>query len=98
MIGETTGAVRVLLRLEGFCVLVAACVAYSKFGLGWSTFAIYFLVPDISLLGYFAGAKVGAISYNTAHSYLGCQSSDRLYGSVSDDSMGRFNLVCPHRF
>ncbi|OAI15338.1 MULTISPECIES: DUF4260 domain-containing protein [Methylomonas] len=75
MLGETTGAVRVLLRLEGFCVLVVACVAYSKFSLDWSTFAIYFLVPDISLLGYFAGAKVGAISYNTAHSYIGAIAS-----------------------
>lgn len=52
-------------------MLVATCVAYSKLDLDWSTFAIYFLVPDISLLGYFAGTKVGAISYNTAHSYIG---------------------------
>lgn len=71
MQGETTGAVRILLRLEGLCVLVAACVAYSKLGLSWSTFALYFLVPDIALLGYFAGAKAGAISYNTTHSYIG---------------------------
>jgi len=75
MLGETTGAVRVLLRLEGFCVLVAACVAYSKLSLNWGTFAIYFLVPDISLLGYFAGAKVGAFSYNTAHSSVGAIAS-----------------------
>ncbi|MDT4291705.1 DUF4260 domain-containing protein [Methylomonas sp. MO1] len=75
MLGETTGVVRVLLRLEGFCVLVVACVAYSKFSLDWGTFAIYFLVPDIFLLGYFAGAKVGAISYNTAHSHIGAIAS-----------------------
>lgn len=71
MPGETTGVVRILLRLEGLCVLIATCVAYSKFGLSWGTFALYFLVPDIALLGYFAGAKVGAISYNTTHSYIG---------------------------
>lgn len=71
MAGETAGSVRILLRLEGLCVLVAASVAYSKFGLGWSTFAWYFLVPDLSLLGYFGGSKIGAISYNVAHSYLG---------------------------
>jgi len=71
MQGQTTGAVRILLRLEGLCVLIAACIAYSKFGLGWSTFALFFLVPDISLRGYFAGARVGAISYNSAHSYIG---------------------------
>jgi len=71
MSSATTGAVRIILRLEGFCVLVAASVAYSKFGFGWGTFALYFLTPDISLLGYLAGPKVGAISYNLAHSYIG---------------------------
>ena len=34
MPGETTGTVRILLRLEGLCVLAAACVAYSNLGLG----------------------------------------------------------------
>ncbi len=71
MSGATTGAVRLVLRLEGLCVLVAASVAYSKFGLGWGTFALFFLAPDISFLGYLAGPKVGAVSYNLAHSYIG---------------------------
>jgi len=71
MLGETRGVVRVVLRLEGLCVLVAASVAYSKFGLGWGTFALFFLTPDISLLGYLAGPKIGAVSYNLAHSYSG---------------------------
>jgi len=71
MLGETKGVVRVVLRLEGLCVLVAASVAYSKFGLGWGTFALFFLTPDISFLGYLAGPKIGAVSYNLAHSYSG---------------------------
>lgn len=71
MLGETTGAVRVVLRLEGLCVLVAASVAYSKFGLDWGTFALFFLTPDVSLLGYLAGPRVGAVSYNLTHSYSG---------------------------
>jgi hypothetical protein len=71
MSGETAGAVRVVLRLEGLCVLIAASIAYSKFGLSWGTFALFFLTPDISLFGYLAGPKVGAISYNLAHSYIG---------------------------
>lgn len=69
MSGATKGVVRVVLRLEGLCVLVAASVAYSKFGLGWGTFVLFFLTPDISLLGYLAGPMVGAVSYNLAHSY-----------------------------
>jgi hypothetical protein len=71
MSGETTGAVRVVLRLEGLCLLIAASVAYAKFGLGWGTFALFFLTPDISFFGYLAGSKVGAVSYNLAHSYIG---------------------------
>jgi len=71
MSGETTGAVRFVLRLEGLCVLIAASVAYAKFGLGWGTFALFFLTPDISFFGYLAGPKVGAVSYNLAHSYIG---------------------------
>ena len=71
MSGATIGGVRLVLRLEGLCVLIAASVAYSKFGLGWGTFALFFLTPDISFLGYLAGPKIGAVSYNVAHSYVG---------------------------
>jgi hypothetical protein len=71
MAGETTGGVRLVLRLEGLCVLVAALLAYSRFGMGWGTFALFFLTPDISFFGYLAGPKIGAFSYNLAHSYIG---------------------------
>lgn len=71
MSGATVGAVRIVLRLEGLSVLIAASIAYSKFGLGWGTFALFFLTPDISFLGYLAGPKVGAVCYNLAHSYIG---------------------------
>lgn len=71
MAGETTGAVRIILRLEGLLVMVAAMLAYDKLGAGWATFAWFFLVPDISFVGYLAGARTGAISYNMAHSYIG---------------------------
>ncbi len=71
MSGATTGAVRMVLRLEGMCVLIAASVAYSRYGSGWGTFALFFLAPDVSFLGYLAGPRVGAISYNLAHSYVG---------------------------
>ncbi|CAB3809877.1 DUF4260 domain-containing protein [Paraburkholderia fynbosensis] len=71
MSGETTGAVRVVLRPEGVLVLIAACVAYSKFGLGRGTFALWFLAPDLSFFGFLAGPKVGSIAYNSAHSYSG---------------------------
>lgn len=71
MSGQTTGGVRWMLRTEGLCVLLAALLFYPTLGFGWSTFAWFFLLPDLSLLGYLAGPKVGAVLYNAAHSYVG---------------------------
>jgi hypothetical protein len=71
MSGVTTGGVKLLLRAEGACILLVSLLAYSKFGTGWGTFALLFFVPDLSFFGYLAGSRVGAFSYNTAHSYIG---------------------------
>jgi hypothetical protein len=69
--GAATGDVKFLLRAEGACVLLVSLLAYSKFGTGWGTFALFFLAPDLSFFGYLAGPRVGAASYNAAHSYIG---------------------------
>ncbi|WP_374215778.1 DUF4260 domain-containing protein [Trichlorobacter ammonificans] len=69
--GANSGGVRLVLRLEGLCVFVAAVVAYSQLGFGWGAFALFFLAPDLSCFGYLAAPKVGAASYNLAHSYIG---------------------------
>jgi hypothetical protein len=71
MSGATTGAVKATLRLEGFCVLVVSALAYSRFGAGWGIFAGCFLLPDLSFIGYLAGPRSGALTYNAAHSYIG---------------------------
>lgn len=71
MIGATVGRVCATLRLEGLCVLVASVFAYSQFGAGWGLFFACFLLPDLSFLGYLAGPRVGAFTYNAAHSYIG---------------------------
>jgi len=73
--GTTTGAVRVVLRIEGLVVLVAALIAYSRFGAGWALFAVTFLAPDLSFAGYLGGSRIGAIAYNAAHSYIGAVAS-----------------------
>jgi hypothetical protein len=68
--GGVFGAPKTLLRLEGFGVLALAAFAYSQVGAGWALFAILFLVPDLSMLGYLSGPRVGALFYNLGHSYL----------------------------
>jgi hypothetical protein len=71
MTGAATGSVRTVLRLEGLSVFVTAVFAYAEFGSGWGLFAVCFLIPDVSFLGYLAGSRVGAVVYNAAHSYVG---------------------------
>jgi len=64
------GMPRALLRLEGALVLAAALLAYAHLGGSWTWFAALFLLPDLSLLGYLAGPRVGAVAYNAGHSHL----------------------------
>jgi hypothetical protein len=69
--GAVQGAPRLVLRLEGAAVLLAALVAYSQLGGSWGLFAALFLTPDLAFLGYLAGPRAGAIAYNAMHSYVG---------------------------
>ena len=70
-VGGVRGGPRLLLRLEGAVALAAALAAYAHLGGSWGWFAALFLVPDLSMLGYLAGPRLGAASYNAAHSYVG---------------------------
>lgn len=70
-LSQVTGNVKWVLRTEGLAVLTAALLVYGFYGFSWATFFMCFLLPDLSLLGYLFGKKVGAISYNCAHSYIG---------------------------
>jgi hypothetical protein len=65
-----SGAPAMLLRLEGAAAFALSLAAYARLGEGWVIFAVLFLVPDLSMLGYFAGRRVGAAAYNAAHTYL----------------------------
>lgn len=65
------GGVRATLRLEGALVLVSCTLAYAAGSASWWWFAGAFLLPDLSLIAYAAGATLGARVYNVAHSYAG---------------------------
>ncbi len=49
------------LRFEGAALLAAASFAYWRLGASWGRFALLFLIPDLPLLGYLVGPRVGAI-------------------------------------
>lgn len=60
---------RTLLRIEGLAALGIALGGYVVLdGSLWLLVALA-LVPDVSMLGYLAGARVGSLSYNLAHTY-----------------------------
>jgi hypothetical protein len=68
--GAATGGLRTLLRLEGLTLFVGMTLLYAVWDGSWWVYALLFLAPDLSFLGYLAGARPGAILYNAAHSYL----------------------------
>lgn len=58
-----------LLRLEGMAVLIAAVTIYYHLrGPAW-LFIVLLLAPDLAMIGYLAGQKVGAVVYNVVHFY-----------------------------
>jgi hypothetical protein len=69
--GAVDGVPRILLRLEGLALAAAAVYAYQRVGGSWWLFACLILVPDVSLLAYLGGTRLGAVAYNALHVTLG---------------------------
>ncbi len=59
-----------LLRMEGLAVAVVSALLYARTGASWWLFAALWILPDLSMLGYFAGPCRGSRIYNAAHTYL----------------------------
>ncbi len=55
------------LRVEGAAVLVAALVLYFDLGYEWWLLVLLLLAPDLSMLGFLAGQRVGTAAYDIAH-------------------------------
>ena len=60
----------ILLRIEGAVVLTLALLFYGHTGSSGWMLALLILAPDLAMLGYLAGAKVGAAIYNLIHAYV----------------------------
>ena len=59
----------VLLRAEGAAMFAGSALVYWLGGESWWLFGLLLLAPDVSMLGYLAGRRVGAAAYNVFHSY-----------------------------
>jgi hypothetical protein len=58
------------LRSEGAVLLGLATFLYWWTDGGWVLFVVLLLVPDVGMIGYVRGTRVGAVVYNLFHTYL----------------------------
>ena len=58
-------------RVENAAVAALVVVAFVQLGFAWWWLPAVFLLWDLSMLGYLASPRVGAITYNLGHGYLG---------------------------
>lgn len=56
-----------ILKLEEAAMLGLSIYALSFLDAAWWWYLVLFLGPDISMIGYAAGNRIGAISYNLFH-------------------------------
>lgn len=60
-------APRMILRAEGVILLASTVALYGRAEESWWLFALLFFVPDLSMVGYAAGSRTGAMVYNAFH-------------------------------
>jgi len=65
------GLPRVAARLEGVFVFAVALMLYVHLGFGWVALIALALAPDLSMLGYLGGNRIGALTYDVVHAYVG---------------------------
>jgi uncharacterized membrane protein YdbT with pleckstrin-like domain len=61
---------RLLVRAEGAVAALAAVTLYFYADFPWWLLVVLALAPDISLVGFAAGQRVGTAIYNAAHTYV----------------------------
>jgi hypothetical protein len=67
--GAVAGTPRRWLRIEGLAAFAAGTALYANGGGELVWLLPLLLVPDVSMLGYLAGPRVGAFTYNLAHTW-----------------------------
>ena len=66
--GTVTGQPRRWLRLEAAVLLAGSLIAYSATRQHWWLVPLTILLPDLLMVGYLAGTRIGVHLYNLAHS------------------------------
>jgi len=63
------GSTRRWLRLEGVAAFVAGLVVFGVSGGPWILVVPLLLLPDLSMVGYLRGPRLGAVTYNLVHNW-----------------------------
>jgi len=56
-----------LLQLEELAQLLLAVLVFAHLPYAWWVLPATLLLPDLSMFGYLAGLRIGAVCYNLAH-------------------------------
>lgn len=56
-----------LIRLEEIALMGLSIYLFSLADIAWWWYLVLLLAPDIGMLGYALGSKIGAITYNFTH-------------------------------
>jgi hypothetical protein len=59
-----------LLRAEGGIVFGVSLLLYGELQANWVLFVVLVLAPDLSMLGYLSGLRLGAALYNLVHALV----------------------------
>ena len=59
-----------LQRLEGGVLLALSLLIYWKLAGPWLVYVLLILAPDLFMLGYLRGPRLGASAYNLGHTWL----------------------------
>ena len=65
----TPPSTRTWLRLEGVAAFAAGLAIFGLAGGPWLLAIPLLLVPDISMVGYLRGPRLGALTYNLVHNW-----------------------------
>lgn len=57
------------LRIEGLAAFVAGLIVFVALGGPWLLAIPLLLVPDVSMVGYLRGPRLGALTYNLVHNW-----------------------------
>ncbi|HEY4667232.1 MAG TPA: DUF4260 domain-containing protein [Anaerolineales bacterium] len=56
-----------LMKLEELGQLLLSILLFSQLSYAWWVYLLLLLAPDLGMIGYLFGPRVGAVTYNTTH-------------------------------